>query len=258
MSHRSALCRVSWRGTLSDMDVQNLPQELERLASRLALIVAGDAEAEAAARAAGQLARRLGLSGGQIKAIFLAGIRTIAFTPGLSEGTERRPGTALVLTTAGREAEGEQEARELRQLLDQTDQELQTARRKAELLRDENLDLRQSLGLARDGARMVRLSLLVLVVTILGSAGVAWFGYGLRLEEARGPASPALVRMAHVGTAGTVLFAEPDRGAEQIAKLPPGTPVPVRQLLWRDLTQWVETETDGQVGYAPATSIELR
>lgn len=48
-------------------------EEIERLANRLAMLVSDDGEADNAGRAVGSLARRLGLTGGQLKAIFMAG-----------------------------------------------------------------------------------------------------------------------------------------------------------------------------------------
>ena len=47
--------------------------DIERLAARVAMLVSDDGEAANAGRAVGQLARRLGLSGGDLKELFLTG-----------------------------------------------------------------------------------------------------------------------------------------------------------------------------------------
>jgi hypothetical protein len=50
-------------------------EDIERLASRVAMLASEDGEADNAGRAVGQMARRLGLSGGDLKAMFLDGAR---------------------------------------------------------------------------------------------------------------------------------------------------------------------------------------
>jgi hypothetical protein len=56
-------------------------EDVERLAARVAMLVSDDGEADNAGRAVGQLARRLGLSGGDLKAMLLAGAGP-GFRPG--------------------------------------------------------------------------------------------------------------------------------------------------------------------------------
>ena len=56
-------------------------EDIERLAARVAMLVSDDGEADNAGRAVGQLARRLGLSGGDLKAMLLAGAGP-GFRPG--------------------------------------------------------------------------------------------------------------------------------------------------------------------------------
>ena len=70
------------RGGLSEVG----GEDIERLANRVAMLVSDDGEADNAGRAVGQLARRLGLSGGDLKAIVLAGA-----------GKNYRPGTSVGL-----------------------------------------------------------------------------------------------------------------------------------------------------------------
>ena len=49
--------------------------DIDGLANRLALLASGDGEADNAGRALGAMARRLGLTGGELKALFLDGAR---------------------------------------------------------------------------------------------------------------------------------------------------------------------------------------
>lgn len=206
---------------------------LERLASRLAMLTSEPGEADNAGRAVGQLARQLGLSGGQLKAIFLAG------------------------------ACAEGEAAELRRLLDRTDDELHAARRRLRLLEDENETLRETLDRTRTSRAVLRVAGVVGVLAVAAGGAVSWFGPPVRLpgDQALGdavPAGSALQRMAVAGQAGVTLLRAPDRASPEITHLPAGARLLVRRLLWHGLVQWAETEVDGQPAFAPALDLDLR
>ncbi len=228
------------------MAVPPAGEDLERLASRLALMTSEDGEAENAGRAVGQLARKLGLSGGQLKAIFLAGVRA-AGVP--LPSPEPDPEAVARL---------EREAEALRRLLDQSDHALRMADQRIAVLEAENERARDALDRARVTGRVWRVAGVVVLAAGLIGGGLAWFGPPLRW---RGPAVPGVAeegRMATVGRPGTTLLREPDVAAEVVGHLDAGARLPVRRLLWRGFAQWVETEIAGLPAYAPATEIDLR
>ena len=81
-------------------------EDLERLANRMALLVSDDGEADNAGRAVGQLARRLGLSGGDLKAL-----------QQLLRAKRAPTAAALVVDLGGRTIGGELEGRAPHELL---------------------------------------------------------------------------------------------------------------------------------------------
>jgi hypothetical protein len=89
-------------------------EEMERLASRLALLVSDSGEADNAGRAVGILARKLGLSGGDLKQIFLAGLRVDAGASGVQGDASdlAREAMALRRSIAAAEAAARDAGRE--------------------------------------------------------------------------------------------------------------------------------------------------
>jgi hypothetical protein len=225
-------------------------EDLERLASRLALLTSEDGEAENAGRAVGQLARRLGLSGGQLKAIFLAGVQA-AGVP-LPRPEAARDDAAL--------ERAESEAAELRRLLDRSDSDLQLAHLRLSDAREENETLRDALDRHRSAAVVARVAAGGAAATWLEPNWIAapWRRADGSPPAGSSPTEASLGRMAMAGAQGTDLFARPDLAAAAVAHLPRGAPLPVRQLLWRGFSQWVETETMGRTAYAPAAQVDLR
>ena len=213
-------------------------EEIERLANRLAMLVSDGGEADNAGRAVGQLARRLGLTGGQLKAIFMAGADSAAAQNVRVRRLER-------------------ETVRLRERLEVTEAEALTLRRERESLRREVAELQAALDARRLGRRMRWFAAVAVVVMLAGAAALVGFGPKLRVGEATLSAAAPAGRIAVVHDRPAPLRREPARDAPVLATLPPGAQLRVRRLLWHDLTQWVEVEHDGQSGYVLSTEVDL-
>jgi hypothetical protein len=227
-------------------------EDMERLANRLAMLVSDDGEADNAGRAVGQLARRLGLSGGDLKAIMLAGAGT---------GAGIRP-------------RGAPSARRLEQEIDALRRELREAREAAaaaqsdrDALVAENGAMRVAMYRQRAGLRLRRLVLgLGAIGVVAVAAGVAWIGpdlappvapAGVRTEGGAPAGRADRARVAQVRGAGAVVFREPDRASAVVGRLAPGTRLLVRRMEWSGLMQWVPVEVDGRPGYVASTEVEI-
>ncbi len=195
--------------------------EAERLASRVALLASDSGEAEAAGRAVGQLAVRMGLTGGDLRAIVMRGVAETADSRALQEAYRamRRERDKLLLEGAG---------------------------------------LHQALAKARATAQMGRLlGILGLVAAIAGGA-YAWLGTSSPAPV--GPAvtralAGGVVGVVHVDSA--LVYAQADRGANLLAALHQGDRVIVRRLIWNQLVEWAEIEVGGQIGYVPVADLRL-
>lgn len=201
--------------------------DLERLAARLAMLASKDGEADNAGRAFGAMAQRIGLSGGELKRIFLAGAER--------DRLERELST-------------------LRQSLAQLDAEARCAVQERDVVRAENRRLRASLdrvrafGLAGAGA---------LVFLVVGMT--AWTGPSHpAVPTWPGQDAPGFRRVATVRPGGALLFGEPERAGPPLAALPAGQRVGIRRLVWKSLFQWAEIEVPGgRTGYVLTTEIDL-
>lgn len=215
--------------------------DLERLANRLALLASGDGEADNAGRAVGQLARRLGLSGGDLKQIFLAG----------AGAPVQKPAERADMLTLRREI-----------------QELETALRQAIADRDA---ARAELTNIRIGEYRLKASrrgwvaLLVAVVPVgaLAMIGVAMFGPDLSLSRAAPPpethrAALGAPNSAVVHSRATLVYHDPDRVSPVVGTLAVGTPLVVHRLLWNMMSQWAQVEAGTLSGYVAVTDIDLR
>lgn len=214
-------------------------EEIERLANRLAMLVSDDGEADNAGRAVGALARRLGLTGGQLKAIFMAGAES---------------GAAHTV----RVRRLEREVTRLREALETAETEAIAARREAESLRREATDLHAVLD-ARQRRRRVRVGAVAALV-LLAAAGAGMIAYGPKLRLGEQPVAPTSTPVYHTATVHDVpapLRRDPSAAAPVLATLPAGTRVAVQRLLWRDLTQWVEVTYQGHTGYVLTTEVDL-
>ncbi len=218
-------------------------EDLERLANRMALLVSDDGEADNAGRAVGQLARRLGLSGGDLKALVLASAGS-GFRPGSSPATLRL----------------EQEIDALRQELREAREGERAAREDRDALVAENGAMRVAMYRRRAGAKMRNLLL------GLGAIGVVAVAAGVVLLTpdpapvpmvGRGDVGAPAARVAMVRGAGAVLYRGPDRSSEIIGRLGAGSRLLVQRTEWRSMMQWVQVEVEGRVGYVATTEVEI-
>ncbi len=213
--------------------------DIERLAARVAMLASEDGEAENAGRAVGRMARRLGLSGGELRRIFLDGI---------AAGTlrEQAEGHGRALAAAHQDLQQHRVAAE-------------HAASERDWLMTENATLRRRVASLRTTLRMV------LLAGCVGTLGLAVVGLALWAGPSRTPLAPVasesggmLRRMVPVRPGGARLFRAPKQSAALIALLPAGRRVWVRRLLWKNLFQWAEVELPGgQVGYVLTTEIDL-
>ncbi len=216
-------------------------EEIERLANRLAMLVSDDGEADNAGRAVGALARRLGLTGGQLKAIFMAGADS-------------------AVAQSARVRRLERETVRLRERLGEAESTAEMLQRERDSLLRENEELQAEVASLRQGGRMRWIAALAFVVMLGGGAALVAWGPKLRLGggEAVAPQQGAPVwRTAIVHDRPAVLRSAPDTGAPALATLAPGTRLTVQRQLWHNLTQWVEVEHDGQTGYVLSTEVDL-
>jgi hypothetical protein len=226
-------------------------EDLERLASRMAMLVSEAGEADNAGRAVASLARRLGLSGGEIKAYFLAGA-----AGGIRMARPRSPSDA-----ASRIDRLERELSALRHGLKLTEVQARNAQRERDALRAENSTLIDSLDRARSASQVRKfVGAAAVAATILGAL-VLFVGPALRPVNLTGaperPAGSPFLRPGVVRANGAAVLRAPEQGAVLITQLPPGTRIQVRQVLWRSLVQWAEVEIGGVPGYVISTEIDL-
>ncbi len=226
-------------------------EDLERLASRLAMLVSEPGEADNAGRAVAALARRLGLTGGQLKAIFLAGA-----------------GTSLRSNTAGRrdanmaqEVERlERELSALRHSMKLTEVQARNAQRERDALRLENGVLLDSLDRSRSAGQVRKYVGGAAVAALLIGLGVAFLGPTLQpvvdARDAR-PAGSPFLRSAVIRPSGAALHRAPETTSEVVTQLPGGTRVQVRQVMFRAMIQWSEIEVGGVSGFVQSTEIDL-
>ncbi len=192
---------------------------MERLADRLAMIVSDDGEAGNAGVAAAHLARRMGLTGGQLKAMLLSG------------------GTEMV---------------ELKHSVAQLDLATRRAQDEASRLRDVGERLQGQLDRANSTLRTQRVvGIVVVAATALGGL-VATLVPGIG-----GPARPVPAGLATTRVANAELHREPDQASPLVARLPVGAKVTVHRLVWHTLTQWAEVDAGGQSGYVSTNDVDL-
>lgn len=242
MVERKCLLSTAARGSAKLRNVSNPSRDdLERLANRLALLASGDGEADNAGRAVGQMARRLGLSGGDLKQIFLAGAGAPVQKP-----TERAD-----LLTLRREI-----------------QELENALRQAIIDRDAaraevtNIRIGEYRVKASRRGRFALITALI-PVAILAVAGVAMFGPDMSFQRSAPTPEPRQAALdapksGVVRSRAALLYHDPDRVSPVVGTLPVGTPLVVHRLLWNMMSQWAQVDSGTISGYVAVTDIELR
>ncbi len=225
-------------------------EDIERLAARVAMLVSEDGEAANAGRAVGQLARRLGLSGGDLKQLFLNG----------TLGPSRKPRPA-------EPAGAQQEIATLKRSLRRLENVIQNLQEERDQLVVEAGQIRLSMYRSRARRRQnVTIGIIGLLVLLLVGTIVGFADFNLTPRpQAQAPAGgtpnapwkPAPGTTASVRSARGTLYTEADTTSAPLTYLPAGTKVQVRRLLWNMMTQWAEVEALGKIGYVPMTEIDL-
>jgi hypothetical protein len=214
-------------------------EEIERLANRLAMLVSDGGEADNAGRAVGALARRLGLTGGQLKAIFMAGAESAAAQTARVRRLER-------------------EIARLRERLEAAEAEAETLRRERDELSREGVALQAALTVQGRNRRMRRLA--VGTIVLLAASGGALVAFGPKLRVGDEPVQAAGAPVYHTATVHdrpAALRRDPDPAAPVLAMLPPGTRLAVHRTIWRNLTQWVEVGEGDTTGFVLSTEVDL-
>jgi hypothetical protein len=196
------------------------------------------------------LSRRLGLSGGQLKAFFLAGA---------TEASRRLPHRENP-DAAAQIDELEREISALRHGLKLTEVQARNAQRERDALRAENNMLVDALDRARSSEQVRRLIAGVVIAAVVLVAAVISIGPALRAGPVAGTPPDArspFTRSAVVRSGGANVLREPEQGALTVTQLPKGVRVQVRQTLWRGLMQWAEVEVGGITGYVMSTEIDI-
>jgi hypothetical protein len=233
----------------------NSEADIERIASRLALVVSEDGEAANAGRAIGQLARRLGMTGGDLKQIFMAGAVATDHSARLSQSV----GTAERL---------EREVIALRTSLRLVESNARVLERERDALHYEIATLRTALDHRRSGARLGRVLGVTVLVALIVAGAVGYFRpIRLALDTPSAVTAeqnaPPSVGSQGTGRVGVVhaqhaaVFAQPDRAAPVLATLRAGMPVVIHRLLWNMLVQWAEIDVGSSTGYVLTTDIDL-
>ncbi len=241
-------------------------EDIERLAARLAMLVSEDGEAENAGRAVGHLARRLGMTGGQLKEMFLA-------------GASGRPTAPPPPHQQARPAEIERLEREisaLRRGAREAESELRNAERERDMLASEVERVRGALFRVQSISHAERIIGGIVLVAVLVAAAVSYVvPFGLK-PAAPPPAAPSAAdamkldsgprpgdeqpdvhRLATVRGANTLVYAAPDQSSQVIAKLTSGSSVVVHRVFWNMLLQWAEVDVGSGVGFVVTTDIDL-
>lgn len=222
---------------------------LERLASRLAMLAGEDGEADNAGRAVGAMAHRLGLSGGELKAIFLAGVAVL-----------RPPAKG-----AGAEPDREQLVAEvalLRREVEEMKFAIRQAERERDVVRATNVALEDMLSSVRAAGQVRRaLAITVVLAVLAGVAGAFLLGapklHVASLLRREPPVATPFGRAGVVRVTSTDVYERPDPASPVLATLLSGTRVGVRHMVWHSLMQWAEVDVGGRTGYVLGTDIDF-
>jgi hypothetical protein len=240
--------------------------DIERLAARLAMLVSEDGEAEAAGRAVSHLTRRLGMTGGQLKEMFLAGASGRP-APQPPPPHPARPGEIDRL---------EREIAALRRGAREAENELRNAERERDMLASEVERVRSALFRAQSVSNAERIIGGIVLVAVLVAGAVSYVVPFGRTPAAPPPSVPSAAdamnvqtgprpgderpdvdRLATVRSTNTVVFAEPDQAAKVVARLTPGSSVVVHRVFWNMLLQWAEVDVGSGVGFVVTSDIDL-
>ena len=218
------------------------------------MLVSEAGEADNAGRAVAALARRVGLSGGQLKAFFLAGA---------SESMRRteRVRPSKLPDAAEHIGHLERELSAMRHGLKLSEVQARNAMRERDALKQENNALRDAIDRARSAEQVWKFLGGVVIAASILVALVVTFGPSLRNSLTHPAPDPSLgtpfKRSGVIRAGGAVLMKAPDQQSTPVAQLAPGTRVKVRQMVWHALNQWAEVEAGDVSGYVVSTDIEL-
>lgn len=205
------------------------------------MLASDDGEADNAGRAVGQLARRLGLTGGDLKDMFLEGAR---------------PAASASRARASEVERLERDIAELRRTLRNTEAAARVIQWERDELLSEKGELSVRLYRSRASRRSRRIATVVgLVLAVLVGGVVAMYGPDLgggRATTGQHQSGIAIVRGQRV-----VMLREPVRNSAMVTPVPAGTHLVVRRVLWNRLTQWAEVEMGNVSGYIPTTDLEM-
>lgn len=222
---------------------------LERLASRLAMLAGEEGEADNAGRAVGAMARRLGLSGGELKAIFLAGVAVMRPRVDGADAEPDREQLRAEVALLRREVEVMKSA-------------VRHAERERDVVRATNIALEDMLISTRTAGQVRRaLAITVLLAVLAGVAGAFLLGapklHLASLLHREPPVATPFGRTGVVRVTSTDVYEQPDPASPVLATLLSGTRVGVRHMVWRSLMQWAEVDIGGRTGYVLGTDIEF-
>lgn len=245
-------------------------EDIERLASRLAMMASEEGEAANAGRAVAQLARRLGLSGGALKEMFL-------------QGAMPQPGQPAMPAAADVERL-EREISVLRRSIRLVEANYRDLEGERNVLAAQLDTMRQLAASRRGRSRIGWMLVALLTVAAAGGGFVGWLvsagelgrsGIFVPTPLTQGsfvvPGSdptavnptvttalgPVLRRVGVIRAARSVARRQPDEGAPAVATLLQGSPVVVRRIFGPDGRRWAEIEVGSSIGFVMASEIDL-
>ena len=226
-------------------------EDLERLANRVAQLAGYDQDADNAGRAIGAMARRMGISGQQLREWLLAGANRYQQQDG--EPEIRSPDQSDIARLERTLANSQHSLRVV-------EAQLRHSISERDALKEETSLLIMSLDRARSSEHVRRyIGIAVVAAAILG-AFVLTSGPALhptpQPEQTRPFGSPFLGTGVIRGNS-TAIYRLPQVTAPVVTQLTAGAHVQVRQTVERDGEHWVEIEVGGVAGYVQSTMIEI-
>jgi hypothetical protein len=226
-------------------------EDLERLANRVAQLAGYDQDADNAGRAIGAMARRMGISGSELREWLLAGANRYPQHGG--EPEIRAPDQSEVARLERALANSQHSLRVV-------EAQLRHSQSERDALKEETALLVASLDRARSSEQVRRyVGIAAVAAAILGAAVLA-FGPALRPavqdDQSRPFGSPFLGTGVIRGNA-TPVYRAPEAASPVITQLTSGARVGVRQTVDRSGERWVEVEVGGVVGYVQSAAIDI-
>lgn len=237
-------------------------EDAERLANRLAMMVSEEGEAANAGRAVAQLARRLGLTGGELKEMFLYGA-VAGGRPAAANADQERL---------------ERELAVLRKSLRLMESNYRTLEHERDALVTQLDGIRAQAAASRSSSQFRFILLGVFALALAGAGTIGWLvtvaenakpPVAFNAPPVPGPVPSASTttaqpdygpinrRVGVVRAARAVAYRQPDRSAPAIATLQIGMPVVVRRQFASAGVPWLEVEVGSAIGYMIAAEIDI-